>query len=1396
MCDTTARLEKQSGLSHDAFENSFDAKWRFTGRNPATGEKIPLGNFGPKGEFIPAIGGDANAFNSAIVVAQLDANNYKDATDRVVNFVTTSIVVIAAIVSTAATFGAAASIWIPVLVTAGAGLIGMGASWAIKGGRYGRDEMLHDLAMTVVQAATAGLGAAAGVALKGGMPALRLAAGALKVEKAALAAARATQAVVNAGKIAAAEEAAIVAGRMAEGTAEQAARRTALIAAGRTAEGTAEEAAKRSAILSLGNSLSLGKEMAIGAGSSAFAGGATAALDADAWREGKYASGILHGIGGGLLGGGAGAAAAHLGASAVSGLASAGRAALGIEKLAEGEQAHWLIRGATRVAGSASAGFGQSVTEGAYRAAAQGRDINLGELVSEGGWAAVQNAAQSVGEHGAEEHLAIKEERTATRAAAARPIVEPEPNRRIGPAGESGSAANLEALAAPVRAAAKEAGPPPAALPGTPRLPGDPTAAPRRKPPALPPEALRGGAKQRIETIEFMEPGWGVMSGNPTARREAAQIYRRLIEDQPHLEVGVYRNTKTGEYVTFQGNAEEVHVGVGASGETEGPHPEGDVQRWKEILSKDEGDWELQAHYHPVAKPGEITTEHWRRLPSAEDGDFHVMEGESHNRDIPAARESILHYYADGVLEHVRFGYDPHSTDARYWVDIPGPTPGSRIRHPFADLAEYRKFFTAHTGETLAAPSPAAGPSPSTPPSIGRVAGAPGAPGEVFERLTGGSPNTERGPGPAMAGQPGEIEMLHGTHSTAAASIREQGIELSAIQHEHQDFGRALYLTLDEANANLYATEKASTPRAIERGDRPEVMRFRFRLEDLGDIVDVRPGGEHRARWEEFLRRTPPDPVLGFAVPPDFMAARGGEPLWRTAFDYLSTYGGEQRGVVFQRFLEHIGMAHAPVVRGDLGGVLTSGRVAPGGGEQIAIRTQEAADKLSAALHQAAAETPVSAAPVPQSAAPTETGEAGHTATDREPPAGGQPHTSAEQDLAIAMQRASAAEAPGATPPAAATAATKTEAETTGITGTEIEQAPARRDREQGHQPRDPKAAGRVEGVVEQAQRRLREITEGYDMARARPMSSKEAFDYLQSIKPPAPAEIVERLHKSRAVFEREVERQREPGTKDTAEKKAERKIDVATKQSEKVKEWLNDPSLSPEARKYLEWQALALSHQLGQEEATGTVRAAPQAQIEAIKIEIPKAEAVQREATRTVKELLETRSDNYKSIKENATFDEIMGKERFNDLNKLRAAEGLPPLQLNPDHIVPLDKIANLPELRPVLALYERASPTLRDKLDDFLIRLGDLRENLIPMEASANQHLKGSLDWDQISVVSALAYGYNGGDFKKMILEQAKAHAKILETIEAALKELQEELTTPPSNTRRANTRSSSGG
>jgi len=231
---------------------AFDRLGRLTVRAP-DGSAIPVGNFNAAGVFQPPAGMRPEALEIAMGQSGISARAYVAATDRVANAITTSLVVTAAIVTTALTGGAAASIWIPVLVTAGAGLAGIAASAAIKGGRYGRDEMLRDLGTTIVQAATAGLGAAAGVALRGGAPALRA-----------------------------------VSSRML----------------------VSEKVLER--FMSLGGrgglrALTVADEALIAGGSAAVGGMGQAALDADAWHRGTWGEGIGHAGVRGFLGGALGA---------------------------------------------------------------------------------------------------------------------------------------------------------------------------------------------------------------------------------------------------------------------------------------------------------------------------------------------------------------------------------------------------------------------------------------------------------------------------------------------------------------------------------------------------------------------------------------------------------------------------------------------------------------------------------------------------------------------------------------------------------------------------------------------------------------------------------------------------------------------------------------------------------------------------------------------------------------------------------------------------------------------------------------------------------------------------------------------------------------------------------
>lgn len=117
--------------------------------------------FSDKGEYT---GKNRDAFMANVVTGKLAAETYQAAIDKYANLATTGIAIlgaIAAAVITVATGGAAGPLIAAAVIT---GLASMGASYAIKGGRYGWEQAAVDLGMTAVQAVTAGVGAQLGKA--------------------------------------------------------------------------------------------------------------------------------------------------------------------------------------------------------------------------------------------------------------------------------------------------------------------------------------------------------------------------------------------------------------------------------------------------------------------------------------------------------------------------------------------------------------------------------------------------------------------------------------------------------------------------------------------------------------------------------------------------------------------------------------------------------------------------------------------------------------------------------------------------------------------------------------------------------------------------------------------------------------------------------------------------------------------------------------------------------------------------------------------------------------------------------------------------------------------------------------------------------------------------------
>jgi len=344
----------------------------------AEGAPAPLGNFDAQGRFHAPPNFSAEDLALAITVGKMSAAAYRAATDRIADMIATALVVAAAIITTALTGGAAASIWIPVLVTAGAGLLAMGVKYAIKGGRYGTEEMLFDLASTIIMAATAGIGAAAGAALRGGGRAVGALAKTWRLSEEALATA----------------------------------------AAGGIKATRALPA------------LTLGQEIFVGALTGAIGGGAQAAIAPDSWRSENYAHDILAGILRGSLGGAIGAGVARgvgkiagpLGEIPARGIASGASGAasriaeLSFDDLVMGRHVTWA-----EIQEQASSAFLQNLVQGLGEGIA---DIRMRS-----------SSASRQAEH--EWHQRYSPEAIAERAAALKALAEAELARRGVPANDN-----------------------------------------------------------------------------------------------------------------------------------------------------------------------------------------------------------------------------------------------------------------------------------------------------------------------------------------------------------------------------------------------------------------------------------------------------------------------------------------------------------------------------------------------------------------------------------------------------------------------------------------------------------------------------------------------------------------------------------------------------------------------------------------------------------------------------------------------------------------------------------------------------------------------------------------------------------------------------------------------
>jgi len=1011
------RLIRLMGVGPE--ETAFDARGRLILAGER-GSRQPVGNFNAQGGFVPAPGQGAMEFAMMMATNERNAGAYRQATDNIANAITTTLVVAAAVISTIATGGAAASIWIPVLVTAGAGVVGMAASWAIKGGRYGYEDAGRDFGMTIVQAATAGIGAGLGIARAGGSTALRGALGARMISN-----------------------------------------------QGFRAMSLFDEA------------LIAGASGAIGGGGNALFD--DRAWDRGEWLANighGMKKGFLGGFAGGVVTGGATRAISGLaqGVGRASGAITAlsrGRGADVGSRLGRLRGEAYSRAFPTTLAGrTIGGGLGGAATRAVEIDYDRRRGAYLGsraQAMEEIADAGVQNSFQSflegVGEHASDNSPRMRAWRDAAMSGQTPPALPPrlppaaEPGapeagpvrapgdegpesapRRL-PAGpdEEGEAAsrragndNEEEAAAAPRAVDEEAEAPAALSSGE---EGEVLEArslgplARKRPPRVlaplderippPPKRVELNPNEMLSMGRVKE-GSVFIHPDPTNLMAANDNYRHLILADPTREAALYHNPITGEYVVIQGGTDYVSM-VNRHGDLEIAGVKSGVPlRRRDApptdVPTDGGHWVMAHHFHPTqgASPADI---YLARFPSGKIGDIGVIKYQADSHEIDVHR-SRIYFIDNGKLNYTDFFYNRGTGAVE--IDYPHPVTGERTPLKCASPEAY----DAHTAKlreeadafgAAAVAASAAGPDPAPPSSTPR----PDSGGGTAARsLTAGGPPRALEPGSSAtaltdsdrtvvrqlaertgpeghslaramglvgetdsmarlhlvmndtsleapvrqaiadtvlaatrdqmiaAGQlrPDEPLMLlfHGAPTGRSASLREGGAQLAKVGGGSQDdFGRGLYLTSRVEAADIYAAKFG-----VERG---EIFPFVLRGRDLGAVVDVTPGGVHRAEWEAFVMRNThlyDTSITRRGATIDSEAFLAG----RQPFGTIDAFG--DRGKVFEAFLAHLAaktgdpsLAAPDTVLGELGGPMTSG--VGGRGDQQAIRSQAVMDEMN-----------------------------------------------------------------------------------------------------------------------------------------------------------------------------------------------------------------------------------------------------------------------------------------------------------------------------------------------------------------------------------------------------------------------------------------------------------------
>jgi hypothetical protein len=189
------------------------------------------------------------------------------------------------------------------------------------------------------------------------------------------------------------------------------------------------------------------------------------------------------------------------------------------------------------------------------------------------------------------------------------------------------------------------------------------------------------------------------------------------------------------------------------------------------------------------------------------------------------------------------------------------------------------------------------------------------------------------------------ISVFHGTTGSLEGFGGVAGGKINVARGSNvQDLGRGFYLATDRAAAEKYA-DRLSRSGVPKPGGKPgewvvpkgkgggptHTMQWDIPVDKLGDVVDIRPGGNFAKEWEAYLDR----PMGNLDFP--------GVPTNRVA--YMRT--NDARGEMFEEFLKSIAKSDADTVIAPLG---VEPFLGIGRGTQIAIRKQRVADVLNAMM--------------------------------------------------------------------------------------------------------------------------------------------------------------------------------------------------------------------------------------------------------------------------------------------------------------------------------------------------------------------------------------------------------------------------------------------------------------